>query len=119
MFKTDSISQPAPSASGLTRRGIFALAGAGAAIAATPASARTFGSGFTHGVASGEPQAMSVLLWTRYVGEGETRLEWEVSDTAEFTSSVASGQVSASWIARRTPRSSGPRASSSSSGSVG
>ncbi len=79
MFKTDSIPQPARSATGLTRRGIFALAGASAAIAATPASARTFGSGFTHSVASGEPQSGSVLLWTRYVSDADTALIWEVS----------------------------------------
>lgn len=100
MIKTDSIAQPGflatPSPTSVSRRGVFALAGAGAAIAATPATARSFGSGFTHSVASGEPQATSVLLWTRYVGDAETTLEWQVSESAEFTSTAAAGQVTAS-----------------------
>lgn len=96
MFKTDNAPQPAHSSSGLTRRGIFALAGASAAIAATPSHARTFGSGFTHSVASGEPQAQSVLLWTRFVADRETMLEWQVSESADFTSTVSEGQAIAS-----------------------
>ncbi|MEM7779611.1 MAG: alkaline phosphatase D family protein [Pseudomonadota bacterium] len=96
MLKTDSIAQPAASSTGLTRRGIFALAGASAAVAAAPVHARTFGTGFTHSVASGEPQALSVLLWTRYVADQETTLTWQVSESAEFASIVAEGQVVAS-----------------------
>lgn len=104
MFKTDNAPQPAASPSSITRRGIFALAGATAAIAATPASARGFGTGFTHAVASGEPQARSVLLWTRFVGDAETRLEWQISESADFSNAVAEGNVSASpdrdWCAK-------------------
>lgn len=96
MFTTDNAPQPANSTSGLTRRGIFALAGASAAVAATPSHARTFGTGFTHSVASGEPQATGVLLWTRYVADGVTTLEWQVSENADFTSSVSEGQIKAS-----------------------
>ncbi len=100
MIKTDTASAAAPgaasSASAISRRGVFALAGASAAIAATPASARGFGSGFTHSVASGEPQASSVLLWTRFVADSETVLDWQISETAEFTSFAAEGQVTAS-----------------------
>ncbi|MFU7526971.1 alkaline phosphatase D family protein [Qipengyuania sp. ASV99] len=96
MIKPETAAQPAPSPTAITRRGIFALAGAGAAMAATPASARTFGKGFTHSVASGEPQSSSVLLWTRYVADAETTLEWQVSESAEFSGSVAAGQVKAS-----------------------
>ncbi|GAA0757983.1 hypothetical protein GCM10009076_07290 [Erythrobacter ramosus] len=59
MFKTDSAAQPAPSppmsSGALTRRNLFTLAGASAALAATPLAARSFGTGFTHNVASGEP----------------------------------------------------------------
>ena len=75
MIKTEPAGQPA--ATNLTRRSLFALAGAGAAIAATPAAARSFGSGFTHAVASGEPAANSVLLWTRYVADAATALTWQ------------------------------------------
>ncbi|MHA7820749.1 MAG: alkaline phosphatase D family protein [Erythrobacter sp.] len=96
MIKTDSIAQPAPPATAVSRRGIFALAGASAAAFATPAVAQSFGSGFTHAVASGEPQATSVLLWTRYVADSATALEWQVSESESFSQTVAEGQVDAS-----------------------
>ncbi|KPF64093.1 alkaline phosphatase [Porphyrobacter sp. AAP60] len=73
-------------------------------MAATPLSARTFGTGFTHSVASGEPGTDSVLLWTRYVGEADTALTWQVSETDDFTRPVAEGNVTASasrdWCAK-------------------
>ncbi|MEO1488820.1 MAG: alkaline phosphatase D family protein [Pseudomonadota bacterium] len=104
MYKTDSAPQPARPATGnatgnatsLSRRGLFGLAGASAALAASPAVARSFGSGFTHNVASGEPGANQVLLWTRYVGESETKLEWQIATSADFSSVVSEGSVSAS-----------------------
>ena len=96
MIKTYSAAQPAQSTTGLSRRGIFALAGASAAAFATPATGRTFGKGFTHSVASGEPHADGVLLWTRYVGDTETRLDWQISESAEFTNVIAEGQAAAS-----------------------
>jgi len=52
--------------------------------------------GFTHNVASGEPGADSLLLWTRYVpsaGVDEVRLDTEVALTPEFTHIVAGGSV--------------------------
>lgn len=87
---------PAPSRTALTRRGLFSLAGASAALAATPLMARSFGSGFTHGVASGEPSASGVLLWTRFVADQETALAWEVSESEDFARPLASGAVIAS-----------------------
>ncbi|NCP14329.1 MAG: alkaline phosphatase D family protein [Sphingomonadales bacterium] len=104
MFKTDTAAQPAPSATALTRRHLFTLAGAGAALAAAPLAARSFGSGFTHNVASGEPSANSVLLWTRYVSEVDTALTWQVSESEDFARPVAEGSVTASasrdWCAK-------------------
>ncbi len=104
MFKTDTAAQPAPSSTALTRRTLFTLAGAGAALATTPLAARSFGSGFTHNVASGEPSASSVLLWTRYVAEADTALTWQVSESQDFTKPVAEGSVTASpqrdWCAK-------------------
>ncbi len=111
MFKTDSAPQPAnpvtnTSRASVSRRALFGLAGATAAIAAAPAAARGFGSGFTHSVASGEPQANSVLLWTRYVGDAETALEWQVSATEDFARPITEGSVNASpdrdWCAKAT-----------------
>jgi alkaline phosphatase D len=93
-----------PAATALTRRSLFTLAGAGAAIAAAPAAATGFGTGFTHSVASGEPAANSVLLWTRYVGGAETALTWQVSESESFARPVAEGSITASpsrdWCAK-------------------
>ncbi|WP_066528808.1 alkaline phosphatase [Erythrobacter sp. CCH5-A1] len=102
MIKTEPAAQPAATA--LTRRSLFTLAGAGAALAAAPAAASGFGTGFTHCVASGEPAATSVLLWTRYVADAETKLTWQVSETENFARPVAEGNVTASpardWCAK-------------------
>ena len=50
--------------------------------------------GFTHNVASGEPSGDSVLLWTRYVGTGDSaRVTAEVSETANFARVVNGGTV--------------------------
>ncbi|WP_296719478.1 alkaline phosphatase [Erythrobacter sp.] len=105
MMKTDQLAGlPAASPSALTRRGLFTLAGASAAMAATPLAARSFGSGFTHGVASGEPGANSVLLWTRYVADQAVDLAWQVSESEDFSAPVAEGSVRASdsrdWCAK-------------------
>lgn len=102
MMKTEPAAQPA--ATNLTRRSLFALAGAGAAVAAAPAAATGFGRGFTHAVASGEPSARSVLLWTRYVADADTPLTWQVSETESFGKPVAEGSAAASasrdWCAK-------------------
>ncbi|MGK6356798.1 alkaline phosphatase D family protein [Sphingomonas sp. DT-207] len=53
-------------------------------------------SGFTHNVASGEPGADSMLLWTRYVpaaGDAVIRLDAEVALDPDFTKQVAGGTV--------------------------
>ncbi len=104
MIKTDSIPQPARPATSLSRRGLFGLAGASAALAASPAIARSFGTGFTHSVASGEPGADTVLLWTRYVADAQTQLEWQISASEDFARPVAEGSVAATperdWCAK-------------------
>lgn len=94
-----------PAATALTRRSLFTLAGAGAALAAAPATASGFGTGFTHNVASGEPSATSVLLWTRFVADQDTTLVWTVAETADLLAKpVAQGNVKASaerdWCAK-------------------
>jgi alkaline phosphatase D len=93
-----------PASTRITRRSLFTLTGAGAAFAAAPAAATGFGKGFTHSVASGEPAAKSVLLWTRYVADADTALTWQVSETESFGQPVAEGSVTASasrdWCAK-------------------
>jgi len=93
MFKTDTAAQPAASPTALTRRGLFTLAGASAALAATPLAARSFGTGFTHGVASGEPATDKVMLWTRYVSDAPAYLAWEMSESEDFATLVAEGST--------------------------
>ena len=51
-----------------------------------PALASTHRSGFTHGVASGEPSSDSILLWTRYLAAQDTVLEVELSESLDFFS---------------------------------
>jgi alkaline phosphatase D len=51
--------------------------------------------GFTHGVASGEPGADQVLLWTRFVSPEFARLTVEVSESEDFTRIVAGGTAEA------------------------
>lgn len=68
--------------------GALAIPGAAAALGR--------GRGFTHNVASGEPSQRSVLLWTRFVAAGDTRLEAEVADSDGFDRIVAGGSATAS-----------------------
>lgn len=92
----------------LDRRSLLrgGLLGAGL-VGAAPLAAQ-IGGGFTHAVASGEPAAKSVLLWTRYVGSRPTRLRFEVSESAEFTKIASGGSVTATpandWCAKATAR---------------
>ncbi|MBK6736821.1 MAG: alkaline phosphatase D family protein [Haliea sp.] len=48
---------------------------------------------FLHGVASGDPLADSVILWTRLTpqAEGVVRVAWQVSESADFSALTASG----------------------------
>lgn len=74
--------------------GAFAVPG----FAQTPgvATAR----GFTHAVASGEPMADSMLLWTRYVpATGDTaQLRVDLSETPDFVKIAGSGeQITGPW----------------------
>lgn len=76
----------------LLRAGAFGLAAL-----ATPGVAQLLTArGFTHGVASGEPSAKSVLLWTRYVGNGDAKLNVEVATDEAFRKIVGGGTVTAS-----------------------
>jgi alkaline phosphatase D len=62
----------------------------GAAMAQMLSGAR----GFTHNVASGEPDNESVLLWTRFVGDGDrARVKAEISATADFAKIVGGAEV--------------------------
>ena len=80
----------------LDRRVAIQLGTAGLAALALPGAAQAaFAQGFTHGVASGEPSATSVLLWTRYAAASDTDLRFEVAEDAAFTAVVQGGQAPA------------------------
>ncbi len=99
------MSPPPPSQfTGASRRSLLKLGLLGLAGAASPALAMQ-APGFTHGVASGEPGATRVLLWTRFVAPGgDSKLTWELSESADFARIVASGETPASperdWCAK-------------------
>lgn len=81
----------------LDRRRLLQTGLFGIAAIATPAGAAIMAAkGFTHGVASGEPTAASVLLWTRCVGsDGGTKLRAEISEDATFKRVISGGDVMA------------------------
>ena len=88
---------PAPvSPTATSRRGLLKLGALGLAGLGAPGLAATAAKGFTHGVASGEPGAQQVLLWTRYLADGDTALSFEVARDADFAKVVASGTCTAS-----------------------
>mgnify|MGYP005838501599 CR=1 FL=1 len=66
---------------------------AGTAILPWATIAQQLGRGFTHGVASGEPGADRILLWTRYVPAeaARIRVRHEVAEDEGFTRIVARG----------------------------
>lgn len=91
------------------RRAVVRLGLGGAALAGMPARLRAQmlpARGFTHSVASGDPGATDVLLWTRFVGAGDVDapLRAEVAEDPSFGRIVASGEGVASadhdWCVR-------------------
>lgn len=90
----------------IDRRLLLQLGTFGLAALALPGAARAafFARGFTHGVASGEPSPNSVLLWTRYVAGGDTRLVAELSETADFARVAGGGSVDARGEADHTAK---------------
>ena len=78
-----------------SRRAAMKLAVLGLAGAGVPLLAQV-PKGFSHGVASGEPGATRVLLWTRYVSGAEAKLRWEVASDDQFAHIAAHGEALAS-----------------------
>lgn len=80
----------------MDRRLLMKIGTAGLAALALPGAARAMAAqGFTHGVASGEPGANSVLLWTRYAAASDAILTAELSDSPDFARIAGGGQVTA------------------------
>src|SRR5262245_52301998 len=83
--------------SSLSRRSLLIAASLGAA--PSPVWARDLSAGqFTHGVASGDPTAQSVILWTRFVPApgGDGRIAWEISEREDFARVLRRGSALAS-----------------------
>jgi alkaline phosphatase D len=93
---TDQLRAALPAAPPLSRRSFFGLGALSLGAIAMPLSAGIAPRGFSHGVASGEPGADRVLLWTRYVAAVPTKLRFEVSRSEDFAHVVAGGEVEAS-----------------------
>ncbi len=84
----------------LDRRQLFTTAGFGLAGLMMPGGAAMAQAllgltGFTHNVASGEPSADSMLLWTRYVNTtgGPSKVKVELSTSRDFTKIAGGGQM--------------------------
>ena len=76
----------------MTRRGTLAGLTAGAAIVALPAQTHAATSAlFQHGVASGDPDSSSVVLWTRVSASGALDVEWELASDPYFSRIVRRG----------------------------
>ena len=92
----------------LTRRTALGAIAAVPAAASLPLPATAQASGpFRHGVASGDPDATSVVLWTRVTTSGEVTLRCEVARDPDFAEVIATGEVvtgadadhTAKWLA--------------------
>lgn len=84
----------------IDRRQLFTTAGYGLAGLMMPggsamAQALLGLTGFTHNVASGEPAADSMLLWTRYVNPtgGPSKVKVELSTSRDFAKVAGGGQM--------------------------
>ncbi len=93
----------------ITRRTTLGSLAAGTAALTLPRRANASTDGpFCHGVASGDPAATSVVLWTRVTTSGEVTLTGEVAEDIGFTRIAARAEVTtgpdrdhtAKWLAR-------------------
>lgn len=77
----------------VSRRALLAGMAGSAAFLALPAPllAATTDPVFHHGVASGDPDATSVVLWTRVTAAGAARGTWELSATPSFAQPLKTG----------------------------
>src|SRR3546814_13473341 len=77
-----------------TRRTTLGGMAAGAAFSVFGLPVRAGESGtFRHGVASGDPDTASVVLWTRVTTSGEVTLTCEIARDLGFTHLVGRGEV--------------------------
>lgn len=70
----------------------FAFTG-GAALMGGCTDEKESGASFLHGVASGDPEATAVIIWTRVTAPGDTRVRWQVAKDADFAELVSEGET--------------------------
>jgi alkaline phosphatase D len=90
----------------ITTTAALAVIGGSATLAACGGSDTTAAQ-FRYGVASGDPLATSVILWThakRPGQENDVYLSWQVASDAAFTNIVSSGSVTAANAAGNTAK---------------
>jgi alkaline phosphatase D len=79
----------------ISRRALLSGMAGGAALAAMPggllAHASPANPTFRHGVASGDPDATSVVLWTHVTAKDRAEVVWELSATHDFAHILQSG----------------------------
>lgn len=84
-----------------TRRTLLAAATGSALAACMPGAAMQRG-GFSHGIASGDPLADRVMLWTRYLpadAAPDAAVTWQVARDAGFSSILRQGETHARAVA--------------------
>ena len=84
----------------LLTTGAFGLGGLVLPAGSLAAQALLGGQGFTHGVASGEPDSDSVLLWTRFVSAtgAPSKVKAEISLSRDFAKIASGGEmITGSW----------------------
>ena len=73
------------------------VAASAAGLASRPDRADAANEVFLHGVASGDPDPRSVVLWTRVTTDApEATVAWEIAEDAGFATVLASGEVTTS-----------------------
>lgn len=86
-------------ANAVSRRALLAGLASAAAVMALPIDALTAAATtspiFRHGVASGDPDATSVVLWTRVTAQGPAEVRWELAGTPDFARVLKSGALTA------------------------
>jgi alkaline phosphatase D len=81
----------------IARRSLLGAAALAPALAPCAAWARELSAGaFTHGVASGDPLADRVILWTRFAHANTGRVAWEISEDETFARIAQRGTALAS-----------------------
>ncbi|MFZ5609532.1 MAG: alkaline phosphatase D family protein [Pseudomonadota bacterium] len=81
----------------IKRRGLLKMLAGAPALGMLRATAQSAAGPFRHGVASGDPLADRVILWTRLMPEaGLADIVWEVAKDGDFSAIVASGAAKTS-----------------------